>query len=313
VVCHRNADVDAYLSAFALSNLIRRISPKAVVDIATPGGMTLLTRRLARLFPHRVVEESRARYDLFVAVDVGQTELLGSWLEKVRESGAYAVLVDHHPMHRDSVYDRSIVDTNATSTAEVVHRIFKELGISIDQKTAQALLIALLFDSQHLAIAHADTLRAALDLVERGGRLEYARRVLRVEPEYGEVIAKLKGAKRLQIMRLGPWVVVTSRVGSFQAQVARSLITLGADVAVVAGRVDQETRASLRSSARFAQSTKIHLGTRVAGVVAEGGNGHGGGHPTAASLSSRLDEEDVERGCIAQISKLLKVKPVKVE
>jgi len=109
VVCHRNADVDAYLSAYALAALMKQLSPGAEVDIVAPGKMTLPTRRLARTFPHGVVDESGGggAYELFVAVDVGHAELLGAWLWKMKGSGAFKVLVDHHPIQRTTLYDRT--------------------------------------------------------------------------------------------------------------------------------------------------------------------------------------------------------------
>jgi len=310
IVCHRNADVDAYLSAYALSKLLGRVAPRAEVDIVTPEGMTVIARRVSRAFPHRVIERSHSTYDLFVAVDVGHTELLKSWLGRMIEGEAVKVLVDHHPLRKRSIYDRAIVDTKATSAAEVVCKIFKVLDLSMNKEVAQALLVAILFDSQNLGIAGAGTLRTVTDLIDRGARLEEARRMLRSRPDYGEVIARLKGAQRLRILRLGAWIVATSRVGSFQAAVARSLLGLGADVAIVTGKTDPETRSSLRSTPRFFEETGIHLGTGVAEVVATKGGGYGGGHPTAASMSCTLGEDEVEDGCVGALSKLLRVEPV---
>ena len=315
VVCHRNADVDAYLSAYALSALMKRLSPSAEVDIVAPGKMTLPARRLARIFPHRVVDEGGGEtYELFVAVDVGHTELLGSWLGKMRGSGAFKVLVDHHPIQRTTLYDRTIVDREATSAAEVVYAIYGDLRVPMKRRVAQALLAAILFDSQHLAIAGQSALKAAVGLIEDGASLEKARRMLRGEPDYGEVVARLKGAQRLEIIRIGPWVMARSRVGSFQAPVARGLLNLGADIAIATGRTEGETRCSLRSSARFFDATKIHLGTKVAAVVGrEGVGGYGGGHPTAASLTSNLTAEEVEEGCTSELSRLVKAPAVHVK
>ena len=314
VVCHRNADVDAYLSAYALSALMKQLSPSAEVDIVAPGKMTLPARRLARIFPHRVVDEGGGEtYELFVAVDVGHTELLGSWLGKMRGSGAFKVLVDHHPIQRTTLYDRTIVDREATSAAEVVYAIYGDLRVPMKRGVAQALLAAILFDSQHLAIAGQSALKAAVGLIEDGASLEKARRMLRGEPDYGEVVARLKGAQRLEIIRIGPWVMARSRVGSFQAPVARGLLNLGADIAIATGRTEAETRSSLRSSARFFDSTKIHLGTKLAAVVGKEGGGYGGGHPTAASLTSNLTAEEVEEGCTSELSRLVKAPAVHVK
>ncbi len=305
VVCHRNADADAYLSAFAVSRLIERLAPGCEVDIATPGGMTALTRRLSARFPHRALEKSDADYDLYVAVDVGDEELLSDWKQKIGGAKGVRVLVDHHPLRESMPYDRTIVDEGATSAAEVVCSLYRERGIGFDRETAQALLEAILFDSSHLAIAGPSGLRAVVSLIDAGADLAVARRELRSEPEYGEVLAKLKGAQRLKIYRAGDWVVAISRVGSFQAHVARSLVYLGADLAVVGGESEGETRVSLRSTQRFLDGAKIQLGTQVASEMSKRLGGHGGGHATAASFTTLVGEDDALTETMKIVGELL--------
>jgi nanoRNase/pAp phosphatase (c-di-AMP/oligoRNAs hydrolase) len=305
VICHRNADADAFLSAFAISKLIRAVAPRCDVVIATPGGMTTLTQKLSTRFPHATIEESGADYDLYVAVDVGDEELLNQWREKLRGSRGVRVLVDHHPLKERAVYDRVIVDEGATSAAEVVFGLFEELGVEIDRETAQAILEAILFDSSHLAIVCPSGLRAVVKLMESGADLVLARRELRTEPDYGEVLAKLKGAQRLKIYKAGKWVVGTSLVGSFQAHVARSLVYLGADLAIVVGESEGETRVSLRSTQRFLDETKAQLGIRVAGEMSKRLGGHGGGHATAASFSTPAAEEEAMTETMKRVEELL--------
>jgi nanoRNase/pAp phosphatase (c-di-AMP/oligoRNAs hydrolase) len=305
VVCHRNADPDAYLSAFAISDLVRRLAPGCVVEIVTPGGMTTLTQKLGTIFPHQRVETSSEEYDLYVAVDVGDEELLNEWKDKMKEGGGLKVLVDHHPLREGTVYDRVVVDEKATSAGEVVFALYQELGVEMDGKTAQAVLEAIMFDSSHLAIASPSALRAVVKLMDLGADVTLARKELRGEPDYGEVLAKLKGAQRLKIYKAGNWVVATSRVGSFQAHVARSLIYLGADLAVVVGESEGETRASFRSTQRFLDGAGIQLGTRMAGQMAKRLGGHGGGHATAASFSTATGEDETMETILKEVGELL--------
>jgi nanoRNase/pAp phosphatase (c-di-AMP/oligoRNAs hydrolase) len=304
VVCHRNADADSYLSAFALSKLLGAIAPGCVVEIACPEGMTTLTEKLSKSFPHRLAEEPK-EYDLYVAVDVGDKELLKEWLPRLEQAKAPRVLVDHHPARGDGPYDHLIVNDAATSAAEVAYGLFEGLGIAPDAETSQALLLGLMFDSSHLAIAGENGLRTAVKLMDAGADVDEARRLLRSEPDYGEVMAKLKGAQRLKIYRLGKWLIGVSKVGSFQAHVARSMLSLGADVSVVGGTTDGETRVSMRSSFRFHDSTKIQLGTDVADAVALQQGGHGGGHATAASFSSNGSEDEAIDAALKRIGGLL--------
>ena len=213
--------------------------------------------------------------------------------------------MDHHPLRDGSAYDHVVVDEQATSAAEVVFDLYARLGVEVDAGTAQALLEAIMFDSSNLAIAGPRGLKAAVALLERGADIVQARRDLRSEPDYGEVLAKLKGAQRLKIYRLGDWVASTTLVGSFQAHVARSLVYLGADVAVVGGETEGETRVSLRSTQRFAEGTRIQLGTQVAEAVAKKLGGHGGGHATAASFSTGAGEEEAVVEAAKRVAELL--------
>jgi nanoRNase/pAp phosphatase (c-di-AMP/oligoRNAs hydrolase) len=304
VVCHRNADADAYLSAFALSKLIGSLAPQCAVDIACPDGMTTLTAKLRGSFPHDVVDESAEEYDLYVAVDVGDVELLKGWAPKMRASKGMKVLVDHHPLRDAGLYDRTIVDESATSAAEVVFRLFETCGVPLDGEAAQALMLALLFDSSHLAIAGSSGLRTAVKLMDAGADVDAARKELRTDPDYGEVLAKLKGAQRLKIFKLGQWVAASTEVGSYQAHVARALIAIGADVAVVGGTTDDETRVSLRCNYRFHDRTKVELGTDVAAPVGTSLGGHGGGHATAASFTASCDEEKAIQAALAKIGEM---------
>jgi nanoRNase/pAp phosphatase (c-di-AMP/oligoRNAs hydrolase) len=305
VVCHRNADADAYLSAYALSALIRSIGPGCKVVIVTPGGMTSLTRKLSTKFPHQTIEQGDDEYDLYVVVDVGDEELLNEWKGKIQASRGMKVLVDHHPLRDNGAYDRVIVDEGATSAAEVVFALYQELGVEPDGQTAQALLEAIMFDSSHLAIASPGGLRAVVRLMDAGADVVLARKDLRSEPDYGEVLAKLKGAQRLKIYKIGGWVAATSMVGSFQAHVARSLVYLGADLALVAGESEGETRVSMRSTQRFLEGTKVQLGTQMAGEMARRLGGHGGGHATAASFSTMVGEDEAMEATLKRAGELV--------
>jgi nanoRNase/pAp phosphatase (c-di-AMP/oligoRNAs hydrolase) len=313
VICHRNADADAYLSAFAVSALIKAMEPGCSVVIVAPEGMTTLTLRLSRKFVHDIVEENDEEYDLYVAVDVGDTELLKGWLGKMRKSRGMKILIDHHPLRDHGLYNHIIVDENATSTGEVVYNLFTSLSISPEKLVAQAMLEAIVFDSSHLAIAGESGLRAAIGLIDAGANLIEARKDLRSDPDYGEVLAKLKGAKRLVIYRLGEWVLAGTKVGSFQAHVARSLVFLGADLAVVAGETDDETRVSLRSTQRFYDATGLHLGTQLAEKLGNALGGHGGGHPTAASFSCSTDEDEALKKTIVAVGQLVGAQPTEID
>jgi len=312
VVCHRNADADSYLSAVAISKLLKDYARGCSVVVATPEGVTTLTAKLAEKFAHETVEETDEDFDLYIAVDVGDAELLRSWRAKMEASRGVKVLVDHHPLRDRRLYDHVVVDDKATSAAEVVFRLFLERRAEIDRRTAQALLEAIMFDSSHLAIASPRALRAVVHLMDRGADVFEARKDLRSRPDYGEVLAKLKGAQRTRIVKVGEWVLATSRVGSYQAHVARALLSLGADVAVVGGESEGETKVSMRSTQGFLERSEVKLGTQVAEAVGKELGGFGGGHPTAASFSCTAGEEEAVKKAVEKLAGLLGAEAVDV-
>ena len=314
ILCHMHADPDTYLSAYALRFLVREYAPATVVDIIVPEGMSVLTQRLAQSFPHQEVEDSsdEASYDLIIAVDIGHTELLKGWNERLKKSNGLKILIDHHPIQEGAPYDRLVVDTKASSAAELVYALFKELKVHPDKDCSQALLTAILFDSQNLSIAGEGALRTVLELLERGAVLDQARTALRSPPDYGEVVAKFKAAKRVRLLRASGWVIAISTVGSFQANVARAFVSMGADVAFVVGASDEETRASLRASHRFRSETNVHLGTGVAAVLSKE-RGYGGGHPTAASLTCSAGEDELIGDFLALLARLLGETPSEIK
>ena len=125
-------------------------------------------------------------------------------------------------------------------------------------------------------------------------------------------MARLKGARRLRIYRVGSWLGATTMVGSFQAHVARSLLGLGADFAIVGGESDDEIRVSMRGTQRFMDGSKVQLGRDVAEYVGVKLGGHGGGHSTAASFSCRGDEESAVSAALSRLGELLGASPQEI-
>jgi nanoRNase/pAp phosphatase (c-di-AMP/oligoRNAs hydrolase) len=292
------------MSAFALKRLFNRIAEDARVDIFIPGGMSALTKKLLEIFPLEQAPDG-GDYDLLIAVDVGDPELLDDWKQKMKEATGFKLLVDHHPKQIPSIYDKEVLDTAACSTSEIVYGLYRDSGVRPDNDAAQALLVGILFDSQHLRIAGEKTLRTVVDLLDCGADLASAKGMLSERPNYGEIVANFKGRQRSKVYRIDTWLIATSHIGSFHAGVARSLIGLGADVALVVGEVDNETILSLRASSRFFEKTHLDLGVDIAQTLAQEFGGHGGGHPTAATFSTSASEDEVLSYTMRRVATLL--------
>jgi nanoRNase/pAp phosphatase (c-di-AMP/oligoRNAs hydrolase) len=307
LLCHHNADPDAVGSAFGVQRLIESLDPTADAEIFLPGGASRLTRKIMEALGIQVLgEASIDDYDALVILDTASLNQLEDWGERVSESKAKKIFIDHHSTHPSMVEiaDYTLIDESATSTCELVYQIYSRLGVIPTPAVARALLIGIAYDSRHFAIATPTTLNTASALLEIDGSLEEVLSMLRTERKRPESIARLKAAQRMQLHDLESWTLATSQLSSFQASSARALIGLGADVSIVCGSEKGKLRASLRASDRFFQGTSIHLG-EVARALGEEFGGAGSGHPTAAGINGEGDADLFLERAVLMFSEML--------
>jgi len=288
ILGHQNADPDAVCSAFAFSALAKRINRKLKLSFAASEGVSKLSKQILQTFPLEVSKEpDPSRADLIVTVDTNTLQQLGDLQPSVVRSGKPLVMIDHHAPHpdNDNIAALVICNENATSTCEMILEMFLKLHLSPSRIVSQALLTGLIVETGHLTIANRKTFNAAFELVKLGGDPELALTITRTSMDESERIARVKSAQRLRMDRVGKWVIATSEVGSYHASAARALIALGAHVAIVAGKREDELTVSLRATREFASETGVHLGRDVASPLGSKMGGMGGGHATAAGAN----------------------------
>jgi nanoRNase/pAp phosphatase (c-di-AMP/oligoRNAs hydrolase) len=309
ILCHHNADPDAICSAQALKELVESLSPGAEAHILLPEGASSASRRVMEALGIEASEEAELeRADVMVVVDTSSLNQLGSMASALASSEAYKVFIDHHAPSKEveGLADLYYVDDEASSTSELIYRLYDALRLRPSERAARAMLIGIAYDSRHLSIAGSETFRVVSRLLELGAEIEEAWRLLTVEMGRSERIARLKAGQRTTLHEVEGWIIASSHVSSHQASAARGLIGLGADVAVVAGGVWEDVRVSLRSTEQFHRETSIHLGRDIAQSLAEELEGSGGGHPTSAGLNLRGDYEEVLKRCVELLAERIR-------
>jgi nanoRNase/pAp phosphatase (c-di-AMP/oligoRNAs hydrolase) len=101
------------------------------------------------------------------------------------------------------------------------------------------------------------------------------------------------------------WIIVSSMVSSFEASACRALIDLGADVAIVSSNRKKGGRVSGRSTDAFHKRTGVSL-AKVMEKVGLELDGSGGGHPTAATVSSISDFDKGEKLALRYIQEQIR-------
>jgi len=310
LLCHHNADPDAFCSAYALNSLFKRIRPNLRIEVCSSNGLSTLSKSIQRVVPMEFTKSPNIEdAEVLFMLDTNTVHQLGEFSARVKKSDSPVIIIDHHAAHlkdSDVTAELEIVNENASSTCEIVFHIFKDAGIPILKEEAFAILTGIVFDSGHFTRARGETFRILSELVELGSDVDSAIQLLNVPMDVSERVARLKAAQRSKIIKENRWIIATSKVGSYQASAARELLHAGADVVFVAGKKGERLVLSMRSTQRFYKETKIHLGKEIVLALEEKFTGRGGGHSTSAGFNGIGDLEETLEHCVISLLKRLR-------
>ena len=165
IACHINPDGDALGSLLAASTGLNQLGKRT--------HPTWGTRPVEVPFAYRflpgadsVIDPSEVpSVDTFLAVDCGAADRLGVLEEKAR-AAACLINVDHHPGN-ENFGTLNLVETNVSSTAELVTYLLLDAGVSLDRDIATCLYTGVVTDTGRFQHSNStpDTLRLAADLL----------------------------------------------------------------------------------------------------------------------------------------------------
>jgi len=308
LLCHHNADPDAICSAYAFSSLIKRLRPKINVEILAAQGISRLSKHILKFLPIALKTQfDIEKADALVLLDTNTIQQLNNLAEKVKNSKAPIMVIDHHAPHPETQQLAKICITNeeTSSTCEIVYNFFKEMDIKPEENEAKALFLGIAFDTRHFVIANSSTLKNIAELIDIGVNAQETLSLLSLPMDFSERVARLKASRRAKIFKVGEWIIALSHVSAYQASGARAIIDLGAHVAVVAGQKNENIEISLRCTREFQQKTGLHLGKDIAKPLGEFLHGMGGGHALAAGVNGVGDIETGLKRCLRLLKEKL--------
>ena len=300
VMAHIHEDPDALGSCFAVASVLREHGKKAVVYVSGPVEQRLdfMGKDYEEYVPGAVYD-----HDLCICLDCGDADRLGA-RRALMESIGHSVNIDHH-YSNTRFAEENYVDGGASSTGEILYRLFKDAGIKITKSTAAQLYTAICSDTGcfKFSCVSPDTMRAAAELMETGidhaetARLLFDCETLAAAKLKAEVTSCMEsffgGKVRVVTMPEG----MCGRYGIAEAD-APNLVDIprgiaGTEIAVCLKELGGEVRVNLRSNG----DADVSL------IAARMG---GGGHKKAAGCSvknARAAEvkEEIIRECMCLI------------
>ena len=294
LTAHEGPDGDALGSLLGMHHLLTQLGKDSVMFMAAKEFPLPIEYRflpLEELF-HEPPADMADRTVIFL--DCGNIDRMP--VDFLTDGGNFIINIDHH--HDNTRFgDLNLVETSASSTAEIVYRLGRELGGQLTPEIASALYVGLVTDTGKFMYENTDagTHRIAADLIDAGVEVDdtYRRLYEHVPIEKLRLVSRaLNGIEMHCDDRL---VLTYVTAADYEATGAGEEMTEGiidhlrsVDGAKVAALVrDQGTRGraarkvSLRSSEGDVDVSAI---ARLQG---------GGGHKRAAGFSSDLELEEL--------------------
>jgi phosphoesterase RecJ-like protein len=299
---HEGPDGDALGSLLAMHHLLGQLGKDSVMFLAAKEFPLPIEYRFLPL--EEVFHEPPADMTdrAVVFLDCGNIERMP--IDFLRDDGTRVINIDHH--HDNTRFgDANLVDTDASSTAEIVYELARHMGVEITPEMASALYVGLVTDTGRFMYENTDanTHRIAAALIDAGVDVNdtYRRLYENVPLEKLRLVARALEA----IERPCEGLVVTSiteadykATGSGEEMTEGIIDFLrsleGAKVAAVVRELGSRGRAAHKVSLRSSGN-----GVDVSAIARIHG---GGGHVRAAGFSTDLDKDAIVEFLCAELA-----------
>jgi bifunctional oligoribonuclease and PAP phosphatase NrnA len=290
---HEGPDGDALGSLLAMHHLLGRLGKDSVMFLAAKEFPLPIEYRflpLEEVF-HEPPADMADRTVVFL--DCGNIERMP--FDFLRDHGAHVINIDHH--HDNTRFgDVNLVDTEASSTAEIVYQLALQLAVEITPEMASALYVGLITDTGRFMYENtgADTHRIAAELIEAGVDVNdiYRRLYESVPVEKLRLVARALEAIECPCEGLAITYITEEdykATGSGEEMTEGIIDFLrsleGANVAAVIRELGSRGRAARKVSLRSSSD-----GVDVSAIARIHG---GGGHVRAAGFSTNLETDAI--------------------
>lgn len=214
--CHRIPDSDSIGSALALYEVLRRMDKE--VNILCP---TDVFGNLGFLKNFEKIQKNVnfssfdfSKHDLLIILD-SSSWLMVTDLIDFKEPNIRTVVIDHHTTNSLSG-GVTLIDTNASSVAEILYLVFQDWNLKFDNSISNCMLTGIIGDTGIFRFPSTSqkTLRIAADLMDKGANKDeiiyyiYGSTPVSLIKFYAEALSKLRIDKKNKFV----WTAIPYKV-----------------------------------------------------------------------------------------------------
>ncbi|HSE82852.1 MAG TPA: bifunctional oligoribonuclease/PAP phosphatase NrnA [Gaiellaceae bacterium] len=294
ITTHENPDGDALGSVVAMKLALEQLGKDGFLylsgTIPLPTEYTFMNlSELSRELPDDAADR------VVLALDCANVRRLGPDPTFV-EQAPLVVDVDHH--HDNSRFGHvNLIVPDASSTGEILHDLFRDLGVTITPEIAEALYIALVTDTGRFQYTNTTpkALRIAAELVEAGANVHRVFQDVYENVAFAKLKLLARALEKARVYEGGRLIVADLERSDFAAA--------GAEEPFAEGIIDYlravegaEVVALIREPpTQNGPARRVSLRTRGTGVdvSAIARKSGGGGHRQAAGFSSESSPDEI--------------------
>ncbi len=311
VITHAGADVDALAAALVLKKALDKAGafPETVVPDHANMSAKALAKKTRNSFS---INKKLQGFDALILVDFNSFEMAGRLETEIKKFSGEIFAIDHHSESDAAIAsaEKSLLDIKAVSSTELVLGLLKKNKAKLDSETGSLIAAGIITDSNFFHVADSSTFEFMAEAMKASGKqFSEIVRMFRVEKKAGEKIARIKAVKRARIFSVGEHVIVTSKVGAFEADAANALIRIGADIAFVGDSDKGKIIVSGRADNYIVSKKNVDLAKDVFSKLEKFFNGSGGGHAGAAAFNGKGNIDECLEKCLELVSGKLGGKP----
>lgn len=145
--CHRGPDSDSVGSALGLAKVLESMGKN--VTIICPSDIPNDLRFLNGSEKIKKIDYSNFKfieYDLFLAIDSSNYTMVSGLKELKQTSEVPIIVIDHH-FSNDGFGKLNLIDSQATSTGELLYKVFEDWGSTLTADIAECLLTGIVGDT----------------------------------------------------------------------------------------------------------------------------------------------------------------------
>jgi len=148
ITTHINPDGDGLGSEIALATILRMLGKEVVIINQSPvpeNYMFLNRDKDIKIFSKADINLIK-EFEIIFVVDISNWERVGELGSYLTEAKGIKICIDHHPSNVGFA-DINIIDERASSTGELIYELAKSLEVTLNEKAAAALYVAIVTDT----------------------------------------------------------------------------------------------------------------------------------------------------------------------